>query len=158
MYEADTQPAAVNVVANCVRRHEWHDGEFYLDNRLEFAVSATLAYGYLAMLTVEREDYQNPDYNITTAAHRAPYWYSENISDSGFGEIEDKSHYIKLSGPNRHGFEVEVIEGWDKPGRSLKVSNAPTYNKVYFDFFGENYTTSIGEILHARTRYRIMRN
>lgn len=156
LFEADTDPVASVTFADVVRRHVWQDSEMLLHNRVTFAYAADLVFAYLAMAPVERVDYQAPGTVLTSSARRYPLWEVEDISSAGFAEIEDSSHYIKWSGSAGMSMEVEVLEGWSNPNRNARVSNAAAYNKGYFDFVGEDYITSPGEVLEAAARYRIM--
>lgn len=73
----------------------------------------------------------------------------------GFAMVYTTANIAKASGPNGYSAEVELIEGWDKPGRFFGFSNAAAYNKFYFDCTGANYVTQVGEVFKARTRYKL---
>jgi hypothetical protein len=156
LYLPDTTPVASTPVATVVRRHIWKDGEFRLCNFVTFNAVLTLNQSFLAMLPVEREDYQNPGFLITSGAQRSPHFFSEDVSAPGFPMTESKASLYKLSGSNGYAFEVEILKGWTSPNRRSWISNPEAYNKVYFDVFGAGYVTSIGEQIETETRYRFM--
>ena len=73
----------------------------------------------------------------------------------GFPMVYTTAGIAKASGPTGYSAEVEILEGWDKPNRRFNFSNAPGYNKFYFDFTGPNYVTQVGEVFKSRTRYKL---
>lgn len=75
--------------------------------------------------------------------------------NSGFSPVYSTANIAKVSGPNGHSAEVEIVEGWDKPGRGFYFSPAVAYNKFYFEFCGAAYVTAVGEIMRSRAIYRI---
>ncbi len=74
---------------------------------------------------------------------------------TGFSMVYTTAGIAKASGPTGYSAEVELLEGWDKPGRFFGFSNAVAYNKFYFDFTGPNYVTQVGEVFKSRTRYKL---
>lgn len=73
----------------------------------------------------------------------------------GFPMVFSTANIAKASGPTGYSAEVEILEGWDKPGRQFNFSNSAAYNKFYFDFTGANYVTQVGEVFKSRARYKL---
>lgn len=73
----------------------------------------------------------------------------------GFSMVYTSAQIAKASGPTGYSAEVELLEGWDKPNRRFNFSNAPSYNKFYFDYTGPDYVTQVGEVFKSRARYKI---
>jgi hypothetical protein len=124
--------------------------------------------GYLCMLPIKRlhvtvpttapaDGATSPAYEerITDTGARFPDWLPEDLSQEGFTPVYSQAHHARAwSETSGIHADVEVVEGWDLPGREFNFSPAPQYNKLYFDFCGE-HTVQSGDVWHAKSCYRI---
>lgn len=150
LYEEGT--AKANTLAKAYKRWVFEGGEVDRLEHLVWESSVTLQDCYLAMLPWMR---LNTGAQISDKGYRSPLFQEEDVSASGFTMTYDKASIVKLSGPLGYSAEVEALEGWDKPNREVNISNSASYNKIYFDFTGAGYVTTVGEKMTARVRYRL---
>lgn len=124
-----------------------------LAQRLEFLSAITAKMLFLAMLPIRRRGAHN-DW-ITDKAGCAPDWTPLDVTDIGAVWPHSQSNHIRLWGPSGISAEVEIIKGWEQPNRQSRVANKRIYNKVYFDFCGENTNINPGDVFDIAARYRI---
>lgn len=152
LYEVDTVTPKSNRVAKSYKRWVFDAGAVEVTNHVVWEDSITLAQCFMTMLTWLRLSGAT---QISDTGFRAPLWAEEDISVAGFSPVYSTANIAKASGPNGHSAEVEIVEGWDKPGRGFYFSPAVAYNKFYFEFCGAAYVTAVGEIMRSRAIYRI---
>lgn len=142
------------VRANAYRRWVYEDGKLELFNHVVFSASIDIEITFFNMFPIHRFA---PDgvTLVTGTAFRSPLYQSEDVSAIGFPITFTKSNIIKYAGPNGWAAEVEVVDGWDKPGRNTWIQNTEEYNKGYFDYTGDNYPVAVGDALSGRAVYRI---
>lgn len=143
-----------NVRAIAYRRWVYTKGEFELFHHVEFAQNFNVEIAFFNMFPIKRLGSDGVTM-ITNKAYRSPRYDTEDISTIGFPITFNKAKIIRYSGPSGFSAEVEVLEGWDKPGRNTWIQNAEEYNKGYFDYTGTNYNAIAGESLTSRAVYRI---
>lgn len=97
----------------------------------ELTSGDTLEFGFFGMLPIIRDDGGT---QITHTAVREPYWLPEDVSASGFPQVETTASKVKIWG-DRYAGEITATLGWDDPSRLTYVRNATQYNKVYPGFF-----------------------
>lgn len=135
-------------LARVHKRWLFRDGQVKLSTLVEWEASITLDIAYLTMLPCVRTD-------VSDRAFRAPYYDEEDVSVPGFPQVVSTSPHARVSGAKGYSAEVEVTQGWDKPGRRFFINNDPTYNKFYFDFTGPGYQTQVGEAFEASSVFRL---
>ncbi|WP_237673837.1 hypothetical protein [Vreelandella profundi] len=155
LFEPDTTVPQSNHIATSWKRVVFSPEGVEINNRIEWLQSFQLDQCFLSMLTVLRDAENSEPLTISDKGYRAPYWEEEAVGDPGHSQIKTDTPHIKLSGPSGYGFEMEALEGWDKPNREAYISSAVQYNKVYFNFTGWEYVTEVGEVMEARSRFRI---
>lgn len=156
LYEVGTSLS--NPVASVLKRWEWKDGEMHLSQRVTWQKVISVNGAYLAMLPIERVQYNDTSFQITTGAQREPNWEPINVSNAGHATADTNAGYIKIfGGVSGYAAEVEVLKGWDKPNRRSTIEDAEIYNKLRFDFTGPGYMTTIGEVWDTKSRYRLMK-
>jgi hypothetical protein len=146
LFEMGVEP--LTRVAKVHKRWLFRDGQVKLSTLVEWEASITIDYAYLTMLPCVRTD-------VSDRAFRDPYYGEEDISVPGFPEVYSTSSRVLISGVKGYSAEVEVTQGWDKPGRRFHVENDPLYNKLYFDFTGPGYQTQVGEAFEASSTFRL---
>ncbi|MGL6283233.1 MAG: hypothetical protein ACRC2J_12570, partial [Microcoleaceae cyanobacterium] len=136
------------------RRWVYEEGKLELFNHVVFNSNLTLKVAFFNMFPIHRLAPDNSTV-ITDKVYRSPMYEEENVGIEGFPITFTQSNIIKYTGPNGWSGEVEVIEGWDKPGRNTWIQNTTEYNKGYFDYTGSGYNVLAGESLTGRAIYRI---
>lgn len=152
MYEVDTAIPKSNRVAKNYKRWSFAREVIDLYQYIVWEDSLTLTDCYMTMLPWLR---LNGPTQISDKAYRAPLYAVEDISTTGFVRVYDKTNNVKVSGPNGHSAEVRILKGWDKPNRRFNISETETYNKLYFEFCGNNYVTQVGEIMDVHAQFII---
>lgn len=152
LFEPDTATPQSNLIATAYKRWVFEAGDVEIFEHLVFDAAVTLKQTYLAMLPILR---LNGATQITDTGYVSPLYEAQDISVDGFTPVYFDGKIAKISGPNGYSAEVEILEGWDKPNRRFNFSPAASYNKLYFDFTGADYPTLVGEVMEARTRYRL---
>jgi hypothetical protein len=124
-----------------------------LTQRLEFHSAITAKMLFLAMLPIRRRGAHN-DW-ITNKASCAPDWTPLDVTDIGAVWPQSQSNHIRAWGPSGISAEVEITKGWERPNRQSRVANKKIYNKMYFDFCGENTYINAGDVFDIAASYRI---
>lgn len=156
LYEVGTSLS--NPLAGVIKRWEWRDGEMLFSQRVTWQKVVSVNGAYLTMLPIERVQYNDTGFQITSGAQREPGWELINVTSAGHATPDTDAGYIKIyGGSSGYAAEVEILKGWDKPNRRSTIEDAAIYNKFRFDFTGPGYITSIGEVWDARSRYRLMK-
>jgi hypothetical protein len=150
-----TTPEGRAEVLLCKKTTTWTFGKNarLLTQRLEFYSAITAKMLFLAMLPVRRHGAHN-DW-ITTKAGCAPDWAPLDVADIGAVWPHSQSGHIRAWGPSGISAEVEITRGWDRPNRQSRVANKKIYNKMYFDFCGENTRINAGDVFEMAAIYRI---
>lgn len=138
------------------KRYTWYrfeGGDLYIQNIItDFQDEVSFRTIYMAMLPLLRD--ASPSGMISHSGARSPLFSPVEDMDGAFTSTATTAHMLKAWG-DRYSAEVEMVEGWDKPGRKANFVNNSDRNKIYFDFTGPDYTPQIGESLVSRARYRI---
>jgi hypothetical protein len=152
LFEAETVPPKSNRVATASKRWVFGNSSLELAQHINWERAITLEACYLTMLPLLRTSGST---QVSDRGFRPPLFAPEDISSPGFMQIGTASSLLRASGPSGYSGEVEILEGWDKPGRKAFFSNSPLYNKFYFDFTGAGYVTRVGEDTTARARIQV---
>jgi hypothetical protein len=152
LYEVGTTPAKANRLAKNYKRWEFSAAGIELRQRVVWEAAVSLNQTFLCMLPILRT---SGAVQVTDTGFRSPLYATEDITDTSFTIVFSTSDIGKVSGPSGYSAEVQVLDGWDKPGRQFFISNSATYNKLYFDFTGAGYTTEVGEVFSARAIFRL---
>lgn len=150
VWEPSTNQATL--AAKSYKRWRFEKDTLELSQHLVWEGAYDLADTYLTMLSWLRD---NGAVAVSDKGYRSPFFEEEDISLSGFTPIYTDSKIAKASGAGGYSAEIEILEGWDKTGRTFNFSNATAYNKFYFDYVPNGYVTSPGEIFQIRSRYKI---
>lgn len=147
-------PIGTNVADSYKRWQFERPGEVELTQQVKWLAVHTLSITYLTMVPAWRSI---DGVQITDKAIISPLWDTQDVGVTPFSQIYTLADEIMLSGPSGYSVMARILEGWDKPNRNSRVSNSPdpNYNKIYFDFTGTGYVTSIGEVMRARSIIRI---
>lgn len=152
LFEVDTVPAKSRRVATASKRWVFENLSLELSQHITWERAITLEACYLTMLPLLRTSGST---QVSDRGFRAPLFAPEDLSSAGFMQLGTTSSLLRASGPSGYSGEVEILEGWDKPGRKAFFSNSPLYNKLYFDYTGTGYVTTVGEDTTARARIRV---
>ena len=147
-------------VAKHVRYYEITKDDIIITQKVEWLQSLTMDKSYLTMLPIARTvgNTEDGEY-ITNKGFKNNYF---NILDLSYGhnnvlyENGVSEAVIWNDGAGYKVFaKVEILESNELPNASMAFSGAPNYNKIYFDYCGDGYKTSVGEIWNNKTRYII---
>ena len=147
-------------VAKHVRYYEITKDDIIITQKVEWLQSLTMDKSYLTMLPIART-VGNTEYGeyITNKGFKNNYF---NILDLSYGhdnvlyENGVSEAVIWNDGAGYKVFaKVEILESNELPNASMAFSGAPNYNKIYFDYCGDGYKTSVGEIWNNKARYII---
>ena len=120
------------------------------EQRIEWAVDASLEYGYVAMCPIRRSTVGGAE--ITGQGYVAPACAVQDVGASGFTVV------IGTAGADeaRVWGETSGVAAWQRleelsPDDHLRafISNSPTYNKLYFDA-GYGATVQAGDVWKVR--------
>lgn len=122
--------------------YTWDAENFYTIRHhvKELTSGDTLDFAFFGMLPIIRDEGGT---QITHTAVREPYWLPEDVSVSGFPQVETTASRGKIWGDVYSG-EIIVTEGWTDPSRIFWVRNAAQYNKLYASFFADGTYTMTG--------------
>ena len=134
----------------------WTRNELLLTTTFEFQAVATLDFLYAGILPVWRTrgsgaSSSGSAVEIVTTGRRSPKYEAEDLSTSGYSSVYSDSSVLRGYGSGGYHWELEKLEGWDKPNRRARF--APEVdNKFYQDAVGAGYVTSIGETITIKSK------
>ena len=154
-------------VANHIRYYDISKNEIIVTQRVTWLQSLTMERSYLTMLPICRQYGYNGG---ETAQPEKPYITSMGITDYDYVPMElrfdgDKhSNYVHKKGikmaqiwNDGTGYQmtakVEILESNDLPNSSMAFTNSGQYNKMYFDYCGSDYVTSVNEVWKNKAKY-----
>ena len=147
-------------VAKHVRYYEITKDDIIITQKVEWLQSLTMTKSYLTMLPIARTIGATEDGEyITNKGFKNNYF---NILDLSYGhnnvlyENGVSEAVIWNDGAGYKVFaKVEILESNELPNANMAFSGAANYNKLYFDYCGDEYKTSVGEIWNNKARYII---
>ncbi len=154
-------------VANHIRYYDISKNEIIVTQRVTWLQSMTMDRSYLTMLPICRQYGYNGG---ETAQPEKPYITSMGVTDYDYIPMELRfdgekhSNYVYKKGikmaqiwNDGAGYQmtakVEVLESNDLPNSSMAFTNSGQYNKMYFDYCGSGYVTSVNEVWKNKAKY-----
>lgn len=165
LYRCDSLMA--DPVAKHIRYYEISKDDITVTQRVEWLQSLTMAKSYLTMLPICRQYGYNGG---ETAQPEKPYITSMGITDYDYLPMglkfdgDKHTNYVHKKGitmaqiwNDGTGYQmtaqVKVLESNNLPNSSMAFTNSGQYNKMYFDYCGDNYVTEIGEVWNNKAVY-----
>ena len=147
-------------VAKHVRYYEITKDDIIITQKVEWLQSLTMGKSYLTMLPIARTVGSTEDGEyITNKGFKNNYF---NVLDLSYGhdnvlyENGVSEAVIWNDGAGYKVFaKVEILESNELPNANMAFSSSSNYNKIYFDYCGYGYKTSVGEIWNNKARYII---
>ena len=147
-------------VAKHVKYYEITKDDIIITQKVEWLQSLTMGKSYLTMLPIARtvDNTEDGEY-ITNKGFKNNYF---NVLDLSYGhdnvlyEKGVSEAVIWNDGAGYKAFaKVEILESNELPNADMAFSSSSNYNKIYFDYCGYGYKTSVGEIWNNKARYII---
>ena len=147
-------------VAKHIRYYEITKDDIIITQKVEWLQSLTMDKSYLTMLPIARTVGSTEDGEyITNKGFKNNYFNVLDLSyghQNGLYENGVSEAVIWNDGVGYKVFaKVEVLESNELPNANMAFSSSSSYNKIYFDYCGYGYETSVGEIWNNKARYII---
>ncbi len=125
-------------------------------NKLTWVTSETLANAYLFMLPMARN---TSEWQVSDVQRVASLYEKVDVSNNWHWAIKyiwnDFWWIVNLYWKDDNIFSHIKVLGWWKNTSEYNTSPSAIYNKMYFDFTGWNYTTSVWEILSWEVEFEL---
>ena len=147
-------------VAKHVRYYEITNDDIIITQKVEWLQSLTMDKSYLTMLPIARTVGSTEDGEyITNKGFKNNYFKVLDLSYGHHNKAYENGVSEAVIWNDGVGYKVfakvEVLESNELPNANMGFSNSSNYNKIYFDYCGYEYKTTVGEIWNNKARYII---
>ena len=149
LYRCNTQEEVATHMIRAVLSYADGGTKIHLTQRVVWSKALVISSAMLTMLPIKRLLNDSSGQVITDTAMRAPYASKEDVSTTGFVQINTVGSLpdVKLWGPTGISASAEILKRPDIDNCGFYIANAINYNKPYFSVAGTKVST-MGGVTH----------
>jgi hypothetical protein len=152
LYRCNTQEEVATHMIRAVLSYADGGTKIHLTQKVVWSKALVISSAMLTMLPIKRLLNDSSGQVITDTAMRAPYASKEDVSTTGFVQINTVGSLpeVKLWGPTGISASAEILKRPDIANCGFYIANAINYNKPYFSVAGTKVST-MGGVTHTTT-------